>query len=67
MNEWKRYRKSGVAEMRPYLPGENLAGISITVGLLPQTGGMIARDPKNHLDLWYVSPTFFERNYEEEK
>lgn len=65
MNDWKKYRKSGVAEMRPYIPGEDLSGISITLGLVPQAGGMIARDPKNHSDVWYVSPTFFERNYEE--
>jgi hypothetical protein len=27
-------------------------------------GGMIARNPDNHTDQWYINPTFFAKNYD---
>lgn len=65
MSEWKEYRKKGTTEMRPYVPGEDLSIVSISKEDTPETGGMIARDKTNHADMWYVSKTYFEMNYEE--
>lgn len=62
---WKSYRKKGVAEMRPYVVGEDLAGISVSATDTPGPGGMIARNQDNHDDQWYVAAEFFKRNYED--
>lgn len=61
---WKKYRKTTLQEMRPYIPGEDLTGISINAEDTPEEGGMIARNAENHKDQWYVSKVFFEENYE---
>ena len=61
---WKKYRKITIQEMRPYIPGENLSSISVNDEDTPEEGGMIARNADNHKDKWYVSKTFFVKNYE---
>jgi hypothetical protein len=61
---WKKYRKTGVQEMRPYIPGENLAGVSVSERDTPEEGGMIARDVDDGAE-WYVSARFFQDNYTE--
>lgn len=60
---WKHYRKSQIAEMRPYIPGEDMTGISVAAVDTPEEGGMIARNPVNHEDQWYVAKKFFADNY----
>lgn len=62
---WKEYRKTAVQEMRPYVPGEELTGISVSPEDTPEEGGMIARNADNHADQWYVAKDFFAKNYEE--
>jgi hypothetical protein len=62
---WRMYRKTGFAEMRPFVPGEDLIGISVTPGVVPKAGDWIARDPLNHRDQWHITSDFFDRNYEE--
>ncbi len=62
---WKEYRKTAVQEMRPYVPGEDLTGISVSPEDTPEEGGMIARNAANHADQWYVAKDFFAKNYEE--
>ncbi len=64
MHEWKQYRKTALQEMRPYISGEDLTGVSISLSDTPEEGGMIARGSHPN-DLWYVSKDFFEKNYEE--
>lgn len=64
MSEYSNYRKKGLAEMRPYIPGEDLTGISVNKEDTPGEGGMIARNQDNHEDKWYVAKAFFEKNYE---
>ena len=64
MSEFKKYVRKGYSEMRPYRPGENLNGVSIAVTDTPQKGGMVARNPKNHKDQWYVAKQYFEDNLE---
>ncbi|MCK4782765.1 MAG: hypothetical protein KAV87_03365 [Desulfobacteraceae bacterium] len=48
--------------MRPYIPGEDLSNISIAEVDIPELGGMVARNPKNHKDQWYVAKQYFEDN-----
>jgi hypothetical protein len=49
--------------MRPYIPGEDLTGISVWDGDTLEEGGMIAMNPKNPDDQWYVGKDFFNENY----
>jgi hypothetical protein len=64
--QWKQYRRKGLSEMRPYIPGESLNGISVSDADKPNigVGGMIARNPDNHGDQWYVAKEYFEKNLE---
>ncbi len=62
---WKQYRRIGLTEMRPYVLGEDLTGISVSGTDTPQDGGMIARNPQDHNDQWYVSEAYFLENMEE--
>lgn len=67
---WQKYVKTAVQEMRPYVPGESLNGISVSQEDLEEINnpdkkyGMIARNSSNHNDQWYVARKFFEDNYE---
>ena len=63
---WKKYKRKGLAEMRPYMPGEDLTHISVSPEDDPLTDcGMIARNPLNYKDQWYVARKYFEDNFEE--
>ena len=65
MSEWKQYKRKGLSEMRPYVPGEDLTDISVSPEDDPPTDmGMIARNTKNHKDKWYVARKYFEENLE---
>lgn len=71
---WAYYRRTGLSEMRPYIPREPLAAISvsapdmdtITRALIEgrDPGGYVARNPKNHADKWYVTQTYFDEHLE---
>ena len=68
MSEYKQYRRTQVAEMRPYQRGDDLNGVSISdvdrnAGS-PKPGDMIARNPKNHTDKWLVAAKYFADNFE---
>jgi len=72
MSEWKHYRKRGTTEMRPYVPGEDLSGVSVNDEdraevRAERTGGMIARNSDNHADQWYVAKAYFQKMYEAAK
>lgn len=66
---WKWYRRKELSEMRPYVAGEDLSGISISdvdkKAGSPKEGDMIARNPSNHTDQWLVSKEYFEKNLEQ--
>lgn len=67
MSEFKQYKRKGLSEMRPYVSGEDLTGVSVSDAdkQLPSLdGGYIARNPKNHADLWYVAKKYFDDNLE---
>ena len=64
MSEFKKYIRKGFSEMRPYIPGENMSCVSVAAIDIPEVGGMVARNPKNHKDQWYVAKQYFEDNLE---
>ncbi len=61
---WNQYKRKGDSEMRPYVPGEDMSTISVSATDSPEVGGMVARNPKNHADQWYVAKKYFEDNLE---
>jgi hypothetical protein len=69
MREFKQYKRKSVSEMGPYVIGEDLSHVSISnedkANGSPKEGDMIARNPKNHKDLWLVAKAYFEDNLEE--
>jgi hypothetical protein len=69
MSQFKQYRRSQIAELRPYISGENLSPrVSISSADYdagsPKLGDMIARNPKNHDDQWLVAAQYFADNFE---
>lgn len=68
MNEFKQYRRKQIAELRPYVPGDDIREVSISEpdrqAGSPKTGDMIARNPKNHADKWLVAAQYFADNFE---
>lgn len=63
MEGYKDYRKKSVQPMRPYIPGEDMSGISVAKDDVLEEGGMIACDPANPASKWYVPKEFFLANY----
>ncbi len=64
MEGFKQYRKKGVTEMRPYVLGEDLTGVSVSSQDSPKAGDMIARNEQNHADQWLVDAKYFADHYE---
>lgn len=68
MSEFKQYRRKQIAELRSYVDGEPMGGISISSEDIkagsPKAGDMIARNPKNHADQWLVAAQYFSDNFE---
>ena len=66
MSQFKQYQRTAIAEMRPYIRDESLVGISVSAVDDPVNDmGMIARNPKNHADQWYVARQYFLDNFKE--
>jgi len=69
MTEFKQYRRRQIAELRPWQPGDDLSGISVSAedrwAGSPKAGDMVARNPKNHKDQWLVAAAYFADNFEE--
>lgn len=80
MSEFKNYRRSQIAELRPVTAEEielrqlittrsqSREPISVSSEDLkngsPKKGDMIARNPKNHNDQWLVAEKYFNDNFE---
>ena len=65
MSEFKQYKRKGLSEMRPYVYGEDQDQFSVSNEDDPLTDmGMVARNPKNHKDQWYVARKYFDDNLE---
>lgn len=64
-NTFIKFRRTNVAEMRPYIAGEDLTNISVSKEDDPDSDcGMVARNPSNHKDQWYVARAYFDDNFE---
>ena len=65
---FKDYNRKQKASLRPYVDGEELAGVSVSdedrKAGSPKLGDMIARNPKNHNDQWLVAAAYFADNFE---
>lgn len=65
MSEWNWFRLTGRIELRRYVPGEDLTGVSVSDTDNPPTDqGWIARNPDNYDDQWYVAKEYVAKNYE---
>lgn len=72
MSEFKQYRRKQIAELRPYDPLIDGRGFDDTISISaedrkagsPKLGDMIARNPKNHNDMWLVAAQYFTDNFE---
>lgn len=66
--EFKKYRRTAIAEMTEWEPELDITGVSISQADLnngsPKIGDMIARNPENHNDKWLVAAKYFADNFE---
>ena len=64
---WKKYRRPGITEMRPWVPADRPGSFSLSAADAengsPKPGDMIARNPRNHNDRWLVSAAYFFANF----
>jgi len=61
---WQLYeRLSKRSQLRLYILNEDLSGVSVNKEDTPKEGGMIARNPNNHKDQWYIGKAYFESNF----
>lgn len=69
MGDYRRYRRTQVAEMADWHEGFDMDGVSVSVedakAGSPRAGDKIARNPANHADRWLVAETYFLANFEE--
>lgn len=72
-NDFKKYRRSQIAELRKVEQIDIDEGISGIVSISqadllngsPKIGDMIARNPKNYEDQWLIGEQYFKDNFEE--
>lgn len=66
-NPWIPCQRVGQIEVRPYIHGDQARHeISISeadLKLPTLVGGMIARNPDNHADQWYIAKAYFNKHY----
>lgn len=68
MSDWEWYSRIGSLEARRYVKGESLEGISVSapdmkVILDGKGAGMVARNERDHLDMWFINEDYFKENY----
>jgi hypothetical protein len=65
----KNYRKTAIQPMYPWTPDISMCDVSVSApdreNGSPETGDMIAVNPKRLIEQWLVAKAFFEENYEE--
>ena len=68
MKEFKQYRRTQIAEMATWQEGFDMDKVSVSEedkkAGSPKEGDMIARNPKNHKDVWLVAGQYFKDNFE---
>jgi hypothetical protein len=64
---FQKYQRIGEIEARPYVKGDQATHeISISeadMKLPTLVGGMVARNPDNHNDMWYIAAAYFAKHY----
>lgn len=65
--KFRTYKRVGAIEARPYERGDQ-ATLNISISEADLTlptlvGGMVARNPDNHKDMWYIAATYFAKHY----
>ena len=67
MSDYKRYKRTAIAEMADWTPGFDMAAVSVSEGDMengsPKLGDMIARNPADHSDKWLVNAVYFVENF----
>jgi hypothetical protein len=68
-SDFARYRHTQLAELRPYVPGEDMTDIYVTPedadAGSPKDGDMIQRNPIDHMDqMRLLAAQDFRNNYE---
>lgn len=68
MTEFAKYLHMQIAELRPWVEGDDMSRVSVSSpdkeAGSPKVGDMIARNPKNHDDQWLVAEQYFLDNFE---
>lgn len=69
--EFKKYQRLGkLSELRPYIAGEDLTGVSVSpqdkAAGSPKQGDWIARNPDNNDDKWLMAAAYFAANIDPE-
>jgi len=66
--EFKEYKRKGLTEATYWTPEVDMTRVSVSQtdreNGSPKTGDMIARNPKNHEDMWLIAAKYFEDNLE---
>lgn len=71
LREWgfTKYRRTSTAWLRPHEPGEDMSGISVSDpdrNRIHEAGGMVAINPADPADQWYVNRDYFRSNFAED-
>lgn len=59
------YRRKSLTFARPYEPGEDLSAVSVSKEDTPDNGGLIAMNPDNPKDQWFINAEYAAKNLEE--
>ena len=71
--EFRQFKRTQIAEMHEYNPNNMYSEdfmSKFSIGEVdknngsPKLGDMIARNPKNHNDIWLVAEQYFKDNFE---
>ena len=66
MSKFRQYEFNNVKELRYYVSGENMSGVTISAtdraNGHPMFGDLIARNPDDHTDQWLMTKQYFEAN-----
>ena len=68
MSTFILFRRKSIAQLRPYVAGEDMSKVSISgedkMNGSPMPGDWIARNPASHADQWLVAAAYFRENFE---
>jgi hypothetical protein len=67
VGEFKTYQRQGSIEARPAHP-DDWRDPRVSISLADKgpgfsADGMVARNPENHADMWYIAPEYFAKHY----